>query len=380
MADKLKEQLKRLHDTGARRFLIVGVAQIGCTPGQRAKNSMHECDEEANTWGSLYNEALVKMLQQLKEELGSSMTYSYFDNFNSLHDIVTNPARYAEKIGLPLPPPYLSLRGLLKWRKRESAAVTGVNFASGGAGIFDGSSQFPGQAIPLSQQMKHWLSIHKALTRKLGRSKAQIHLSKSLFVMVIGSNDLLNYIRSSQLRRKSTPQQYTQSVVDRFKAQFKTVQETGSRRFLILGVAELGCMPSRREKNSTTHECNKEANMLASLYNKALIKMLQQLKEELKSSMAYSYFDMFNSVHDIVSNPTHYGFSDVTSACCGSGVLNAELPCFPVSNLCSDRTKYLFWDRYGHPTEAAARTIVNFVLSEDTQYSSPLTLTQLVSS
>ncbi|XP_013627494.1 PREDICTED: GDSL esterase/lipase At5g55050-like [Brassica oleracea var. oleracea] len=286
----------------------------------------------------------------------------------------------AEKIGLPLPPPYLSLRGLLKWRKRESAAVTGVNFASGGAGIFDGSSQFPGQAIPLSQQLKHWLSIHKALTRKLGRSKAQIHLSKSLFVMVIGSNDLLNYIRSSQLRRKSSSQQYTQSVVDRFKAQLKTVQETGARRFLILGVAELGCMPSRREKNSTTHECNKEANMLASLYNKALIKMLQQLKEELKSSMAYSYFDMFNSVHDIVSNPTHYGFSDVTSACCGSGVLNAELPCFPVSNLCSDRTKYLFWDRYGHPTEAAARTIVNFVLSEDTQYSSPLTLTQLVSS
>ena len=85
---------QRLHDTGARRFLIIGVAQIGCTPGQRAKNLMHECDEEANTWGSLYNEALVKMLQQLKEELGSLMTYSYFDNFNSLHDIVTNPARY----------------------------------------------------------------------------------------------------------------------------------------------------------------------------------------------------------------------------------------------------------------------------------------------
>ncbi|KAF8116897.1 hypothetical protein N665_0014s0157 [Sinapis alba] len=286
----------------------------------------------------------------------------------------------AEKIGLPLPPPYLSLRGFLKWRKRESAAVTGVNFASGGAGIFDGSSQFPGQAIPLSQQLKHWLSIHKALTRKLGRSKSHIHLSKSLFLVVIGSNDLLNYIRSSQLRKKSSPQQYTQSVVDTFKAQLKTIHETGARRFLILGVAQLGCMPGRREKNSITHECNKEANMLASLYNEALIKMLQQLKEELKSSVAYSYFDMFNSVHDIISNPAHYGFSDVTSACCGSGVLNAEFPCFPVSNLCSDRTKYLFWDRYGHPTEAAARTIVNFVLSNDSQYSSPLTLTQLISS
>lgn len=35
--------------------------------------------------------------------------------------------------------------------------------------------------------------------------------------------------------------------------------------------------------------------------------MLQQLKEEMKSSMAYSYFDMFKSVHDIISNPAHYG-------------------------------------------------------------------------
>ncbi|KAJ4867977.1 GDSL esterase/lipase [Raphanus sativus] len=213
----------------------------------------------------------------------------------------------AEKFGLPLTPPYLSLRGLLKWRKRESAAVTGVNFASGGAGIFDGSSQFPGQAIPLSQQLKHWLSIRNALTRKLGQSKAQIHLSKSLFVVVIGSNDLLNYMRSSEIRKKSSPQQYTQSVVDKFRAQLKTIQETGARRFLILGVPQLGCMPSRREKNSTTHECNKEANMLASLYNEALIKMLQQLKEELKSSMAYSYFDIFKSLHDIISNPAHYG-------------------------------------------------------------------------
>ena len=34
------------------------------------------------------------MLQQLKQELQSSMTYSYFDNFKSLHDIISNPARY----------------------------------------------------------------------------------------------------------------------------------------------------------------------------------------------------------------------------------------------------------------------------------------------
>ncbi|KAH0888967.1 hypothetical protein HID58_051396 [Brassica napus] len=128
------------------------------------------------------------------------------------------------------------------------------------------------------------------------------------------------------------------------------------------------------------HECDEEANTWGSLYNEALVKMLQQLKEELGSSMTYSYFDNFNSLHDIVTNPARYGFADVKSACCGRGELNAQLPCSLVSNLCSDRTKYLFWDLYGHPTEAAARTIVDLMLSDDSQYSSPLTLTQLVSS
>ncbi|KAG5409237.1 hypothetical protein IGI04_005556 [Brassica rapa subsp. trilocularis] len=208
----------------------------------------------------------------------------------------------AEKFGLPLPPPYLSLKVPFKEKERKSAALTGVNFASGGAGIFNGSDQ-----------------------------KLRLH-------------------------------------------------DNGARRFLILGVAQIGCTPGQRARNSTMHECNEESNMWCSLYNEALLKMLQQFKQELKSSMAYTYFDNFKSVHDIITNPARYGFADVTSACCGSGDLNADSPCFPVSNLCSDRTKYLFWDRFGHPTEAAARTIVDLMLSDDSQYSSPLTLTQLVSS
>ena len=47
----------------------------------------------------------------------------------------------AEKFGLPLPPPYLSLKGIFKEEERKAAALSGVNFASGGAGIFNGSDQ-----------------------------------------------------------------------------------------------------------------------------------------------------------------------------------------------------------------------------------------------
>ncbi|KAF8081666.1 hypothetical protein N665_0871s0004 [Sinapis alba] len=297
-----------------------------------------------------------------------------FSNGKNAADVI------AEKFDLPLPPPYLSLKVLFKEKERKSAALAGVNFASGGAGIFNGSDHKLRQSIPLSHQVNDWLEIRKELMSQLGPFEAQIHLSKSLFFVVIGSNDLFAYFGSFKLRQRTNPQQYTQSMADKLKEQLKRVHDTGARRFLILGVAQIGCTPGQREKNSTMHECNEDSNMWCSLYNEALVKMLQQLKQELQSSMTYTYFDNFKSVHGIITNPAPYGFADVTSACCGSGDLNSDSPCFPVSNLCSDRSKYLFWDRYGHPTEAAARTIVDLMLSDDSQYSSPLTLTQLVSS
>ncbi|VVB16053.1 unnamed protein product [Arabis nemorensis] len=283
----------------------------------------------------------------------------------------------AEKFGLPLPLPYLS--PFLSSNAREAAAMTGVNFASAGAGIFNSNDQITGQAIPLPQQLKNWISIHEELTKKLGPSEAKTHLSKSLFVIVIGSNDVLDYYRSLELQQKSSPQQYMQSVADSFKEQLKKIHETGAARLLIVGLAQLGCAPEKREKNSTIHECNEQANMFASVYNEALLKTLQQLKEELQGSMTYSYFDLFNSIRDINSNPARYGLTDATSACCGLGKLNSDIPCLPIARYCSDRTKYLFWDFYGHPTEAGSRAIVDLMFADDPQYMFPLTLSQLVS-
>lgn len=72
------------------------------------------------------------------------------------------------------------------------------------------------------------------------------------------------------------------------------------------------------------------------------------------------------------------GLVDATSACCGRGKLNAESPCLPTAKVCSDRTKYLFWDYYGHPTEAGSRVIAELMSADDSQYMFPLSLSQLV--
>jgi hypothetical protein len=52
-------------------------------------------------------------------------------------------------------------------------------------------------------------------------SGAQKRLSKSLFVIVIGSNDIFDYSGSSDLQKKSTPQQYVDSMVLTIKGLLK---------------------------------------------------------------------------------------------------------------------------------------------------------------
>lgn len=72
------------------------------------------------------------------------------------------------------------------------------------------------------------------------------------------------------------------------------------------------------------------------------------------------------------------GFKEVKAACCGLGRLNAELPCTPISIYCSERSDYIFWDRY-HPTEMAASVLANAVFSGSQEYVNPVNLNQLVS-
>lgn len=54
-----------------------------------------------------------------------------------------------------------------------------------------------------------------------GAAGLQKHLSKSIFVVVIGSNDIFGYFESSDLRKKSTPQQYVDSMAFSLKVQLQ---------------------------------------------------------------------------------------------------------------------------------------------------------------
>ncbi|KAK2387209.1 hypothetical protein P8452_25437 [Trifolium repens] len=286
-----------------------------------------------------------------------------FSNGKNAADLI------AEKLGLATSPPYLSL--ISKFNKKNVSFLGGVNFASGGAGIFNRNDR---QAIPLTKQVDYYTQVHDQLTQQVGASTLQNHLSKSIFGVVIGSNDIFGYYNSMDLQKKNTPQQYADSMVSSLKIQLQRLYNNGARKFEIIGVSTIGCVPALRLKNKT--ECFSEANLLSIKYNEGLQSMLKELKLENKY-LSYSYFDTYGALQDLIQNPISYGFADVKDACCGLGMLNAQFLCTPISGVCSNRQDHIFWDQF-HPTEAASRTIVDKLYNGPSKYTSPINLEQLL--
>ncbi|CAK8538826.1 unnamed protein product [Lathyrus sativus] len=279
-----------------------------------------------------------------------------------------------EKLGLATSPPYLSLISKANKNENNVSFMNGVSFASAGAGIFDGTDQRYRQSLPLGKQVEHYSNVYEELTRQVGASALQKHLSKSIFVVVIGSNDIFGYFESSELRKKNTPQQYVDSMVFSLKLQLQRLYDNGGHKFEIAGVGVVGCCPAFRLKNQT--ECVVETNYWSVEYNKGLQSMLKEWQSK-NEGIIYSYFDTYAAMSDLIQNPTVHGFTDVKAACCGLGELNARAPCLPVSKLCPTRQDHVFWDQY-HPTEAASQIFVDRIFDGPSTYTSPINMRQLV--
>nr|XP_043608875.1 GDSL esterase/lipase At5g55050-like [Erigeron canadensis] len=280
----------------------------------------------------------------------------------------------AEKVGLPTGPPYLSLLSI--GRKLGKAPVTGVSFASGGAGILNETNKLFKQTISLTQQVEYYSLVRDQLVQQLGSTQARAHFTKSLFMIVIGSNDLFAYFKKdSKISKQYTPKQYVDRMAATLDQLMKRLYGLGARKFVVTGVGMTGCCPAFRKQNPG-NECNTHSNHWATKYNDGLKILLRKLKLE-SSDINYSYFDIYAAMSDLIKNPQTYGIREIKEACCGLGKLKADIPCTPVSTYCSNRSDYLFWDLY-HPTEIVSKTFADLLYSGSIQVAHPLNVAQLV--
>eukprot|EP01018_Ginkgo_biloba_P006046 Gb_20604 [translate_table: standard] len=271
-----------------------------------------------------------------------------FTNGRTIGDIIS------EKMGAPSPPAYLSLSA------NDDAMLAGVNYASGGAGILNETGFYFIQKLSFDTQIEYFGATRHALTKKIGAAAAEKLISEALCFVGIGSNDyinnfLLSYSVDAQLY---APEQFIDLLIVNLRRQLTKIHEIGARKIIFNGLAPMGCIPSQRLKSG---ECREEVNAWAGKFNGVVKKLLGELNSQLPG-VKITFADTYSIVMKLIQNPQAYGFNVSDAPCCNIDTTFGQF-CLPNSKLCSDRSKYVFWDAF-HPTDAANEVIAEILISE----------------
>ncbi|XP_024545336.1 GDSL esterase/lipase At4g16230-like [Selaginella moellendorffii] len=254
------------------------------------------------------------------------------------------PDFIASFLGLPFPETYLSAGDNIDH---------GLNFASSGAGLLPASGNVFGEHIPLPKQVASFKEVHARLVKKLGPESASRMVSKAIYYITIGSNDLVNnyYLLPGAPLRTQSPQEFQDSLIVVFREQIKTLYGEGARRFVIASLTALGCSPINLLKYliKKPGECAAEPNDAAKLYNKAVESMLSELRESLPG-IKLLHGNCYDMVYKAALNPLANGFDEGDKACCsGIGKNGAIVFCLPDVPSCKDPSRYVYWDEF-HPS------------------------------
>uniref|UniRef100_A0A0D3FKR2 GDSL esterase/lipase n=1 Tax=Oryza barthii TaxID=65489 RepID=A0A0D3FKR2_9ORYZ len=274
----------------------------------------------------------------------------------------------AISLGVPSPPPYLSISSK---PMNSSVYLKGVNFASGGAGVSNLTNL--AQCISFDEQIEgDYHRVHEALRKQLGIPGAKAHLAKSLFVVAIGGNDIINDLLLSPVSELlRSRDEIVSNLENTLKRQMQTLYDLGMRRLFFVGIAPLGCCPLIRELNPTK-ECDAQANYMATRLNDAAVVLLRDMSET-HPDFTYSFFDTSTAVLQSIR------YKEVKAACCGLGDNNAMFLCSPASVYCDNRTSYMFWDVV-HPTQATVEKLMKIAFDGSAPLVSPKNIKQLTES
>lgn len=93
------DELQRLYQLDARKFIVGNVGPIGCIPYQKTINQLseNECVALPNKLAQQYNAKLKDLLQQLNENLPGS-TFVYANVYDLVMEVITNYAKYGKDL------------------------------------------------------------------------------------------------------------------------------------------------------------------------------------------------------------------------------------------------------------------------------------------
>lgn len=283
-------------------------------------------------------------------DFGNGLPNGRFSNGRTVADII------GDKMGLPRPPAVLDPS-----LTEDMIMQNGVNYASGGGGILNETGTYFIQRFSLYKQIELFQGTKELIREKIGDEETENFFQKSLYVVALGSNDFINNylmpVNSDSWTYDADG--FVKYLTDTLRAQLTTLHSLGARQLMVFGLGPMGCIPLQRML-STSGGCQEKTNKLALSFNQATSKMLEDVSSKLPNA-SFRFGDAYDVVNDLISNPVKYGFNNSDSPCCSWGKIRPALTCIPLSKLCTDRSKYVFWDEY-HPTDSANELIANEII------------------
>ncbi|MBA0643245.1 hypothetical protein Goklo_027556, partial [Gossypium klotzschianum] len=186
--------------------------------------------------------------------------------------------------------------------------LTGVSFASGAAG-YDPLTAKTANVIPMSGQLELFKECIKKIKGAVGEERAVTIISKAIYVVCTGSNDISYTYFSTPFRRPFYDINAYAEFNARYANQFlQDLYGLGARRIGLYGLPPIGCVPSQRTiRGGKNRDCYEAENQMAIAYNTKLSGVIDSLKAVYTApNTKLIFFDIYYPLLSIIQNPAKY--------------------------------------------------------------------------
>ncbi|XP_047938901.1 GDSL esterase/lipase At1g29670-like isoform X2 [Salvia hispanica] len=227
--------------------------------------------------------------------------------------------------------------------KGGDAVVNGTNYASGSAGILNGTGKEFGDVISLDEQLQnHQTTITRSTSMFGSAHVAKTHLGQCIYYVGMGSNDYAAYTMNPD---RPSPDHYASLLIDNYSRQLRELYGYGARKVAVFGLGAIGCVPATHHVYGTL--CMSATKTMSGVFNTKLRSLINVLNQDLDGAK-FTYIDTFGIA---ASKTTSFRYPDLE--CC---TVNVGGTCIPQGVACRDRAYFAYFDGY-HPTEAAAAVL-----------------------
>ncbi|OEL17059.1 GDSL esterase/lipase [Dichanthelium oligosanthes] len=261
----------------------------------------------------------------------------------------------ADKLGVPSPPPFLSLS------RAGKDVLGGVNFASGGAGILNETGVYFVQYLSFDEQITCFETVKKAMIAKIGKEAAEATVNAALFQIGLGSNDYINNFLQPFMADGTnyTHDQFIRLLIATLDRQLKARSSNQHCPRTAHAVRRAHLIPlasAAARIRSTDGKCLGKINAYAVQFNAAAKKLLDGMNAKLPGAQM-ALADCYSVVMELIEHPEKHGFTTAHTSCCNVDTEIGGL-CLPNTKPCSDRRAFVFWDAY-HTSDAANKEIAD---------------------